>query len=61
VLQLHGEDDRAVLPQIMPASRQWCAGPYEEHEVPRAGHFLPEEAPDAVNDHLLRWLDGLTR
>jgi pimeloyl-ACP methyl ester carboxylesterase len=60
VLQLHGEDDPAVLPQIMPGSRQWCSGPYEEHEVPRAGHFLPEEAPLAVNTHLLRWLDGLT-
>jgi pimeloyl-ACP methyl ester carboxylesterase len=27
--------------------------------VPGAGHFLPEEAPDAVNAHLVGWLDRL--
>ena len=59
VLQLHGEDDPAVLPEIMPTSRARCAGPFEAYEVPAAGHFLPEEAPDAVNAHLVRWLDGL--
>ena len=59
VLQVHGEDDPVVLPEIMAGSRQYCAGPYEEHEVARAGHFLPEEAPEAVSRHLLAWLERL--
>jgi pimeloyl-ACP methyl ester carboxylesterase len=56
VLQLHGADDRAVLPEIMPGSAAYCAGPFESHLVARAGHFLPEEAPGAVNDRLVDWL-----
>ena len=28
----------------------------ELHVVPRAGHWLPQEAPDAVNGLLVDWL-----
>lgn len=58
VLQLHGADDPTVLPETAAGSEVFCAGPFEEHLVPGAGHFLPEEAPDAVNAHLLRWLES---
>jgi pimeloyl-ACP methyl ester carboxylesterase len=57
VLQLHGEHDRSVLPETGVGSAQYCSGTYEHHVVARAGHFLPEEAPDAVSAHLVRWLD----
>jgi pimeloyl-ACP methyl ester carboxylesterase len=61
VLQLHGEHDRSVLPDTVAGSAQYCSGPYEHHVVTGAGHFLPEEAPDAVSGHLVRWLDAIGR
>ena len=51
-------------PTTAGGSRAYCAGPYERALVPGAGHFLPEEAPDVVNDHLVAlarrppWLAG---
>jgi pimeloyl-ACP methyl ester carboxylesterase len=59
VLQLHGEHDRAVLPDTSSDSADYVTGPFVRHLVPGAGHFLPEEAPDQVNTHLLAWLDTL--
>jgi pimeloyl-ACP methyl ester carboxylesterase len=59
VLQLHGERDGAVLPSTAGGSETYCVGPYERALLPGAGHFLPEEAPEVVNDHLVRWLDSL--
>lgn len=58
-LQLHGAGDRCL-----PAARAALlgadavvAGPsYRFELVPRAGHFLPEEAPDQVNAVLTAWL-----
>ena len=41
------------------AWREKASGTVDGRALP-CGHFLPEEAPDAVNDHLVRWLDGLT-
>jgi pimeloyl-ACP methyl ester carboxylesterase len=61
VLQLHGEHDRAVLPDTIGGSAAYCTGPFESHLVASAGHFLPEEAPDAVNRHLLDWLGPPSR
>jgi pimeloyl-ACP methyl ester carboxylesterase len=59
VLQLHGEHDRAVLPDTSSDSADYVAGPFERHLVPGAGHFLPEEAPSVVNDYLCAWLATL--
>ncbi len=59
VLQLHGEQDRAVVPALATRSSAYVQGSFEQHLVPGAGHFLPEEAPAAVNAHLVRWLNGL--
>ena len=57
VLHLHGEDDPTVLPGTAAGSEQYCQGPFERHLIPGAGHFLPEEAPDAVSARLVDWLD----
>jgi pimeloyl-ACP methyl ester carboxylesterase len=59
VLQLHGEHDGAVLADTAGGSAAYVTGRFDRHLVPRAGHFLPEEAPDVVNQHLLGWLDTL--
>ncbi|GAA2165348.1 alpha/beta hydrolase [Pedococcus bigeumensis] len=59
VLQLHGEHDGAVLADTAGGSASYVTGPFERHLVPNAGHFLPEEAPDVVNQHLLDWLATL--
>jgi pimeloyl-ACP methyl ester carboxylesterase len=59
VLQLHGEADRFVLPGTAQLSARWAAGPYTWCAVPGAGHFLPDERPDAVDAALLPWLAGL--
>jgi pimeloyl-ACP methyl ester carboxylesterase len=59
VLQLHGALDPYVVPDAALASHRW-AGPHLRYElVPDAGHFLPEEAPEAVTAALVDWLANL--
>ncbi|NNM47159.1 alpha/beta fold hydrolase [Knoellia koreensis] len=60
VLQLHGRDDGAVVAASAGGSGEFCDGPFERHLLPDVGHFLPEEAPDAVNRQLLDWLGRVT-
>jgi pimeloyl-ACP methyl ester carboxylesterase len=62
VLQVHGSADRCV-----PVGAARLTGlhtdlvsDYRFHVVPRAGHFLPEEAPGPVTDLLLGWLGEVT-
>ena len=58
-LQLHGTADRCILAAHAPlsAADAAVAGPQHRFElVPRAGHFLPEEAPGRVNALLTGWL-----
>lgn len=56
VLQVHGEQDRALPARVA----SWGNGaPYRFDAVPGAGHFLPEEAPEATTELLLDWLRGL--
>ncbi len=61
VLHLQGAADRCVLPAATRGSDRLVSGPYTYLEIPGAGHFLPEEAPDAVTRALLDWLPGLPR
>jgi len=58
VLALHGDQDGAMMPALAPRSAAYVQGPFEQHLVAGAGHFLPEEAPVAVNAHLIHWLDA---
>jgi len=59
VLQLQGDQDRAVMPDLAPLSSAYVADSFEQHFIAGAGHFLPEEAPAEVNTHLVRWLNSL--
>jgi len=59
VLQLQGEQDGAVVPALARESSAYVHGPFEQHFIAGAGHFLPEEAPAEVNAHLLRWLGSV--
>jgi len=58
VLVLCGEDDRLAPPEC---SREIAAlVPHAELVwLPRCGHMLTMEKPEAVNAHLVRWLRGL--
>jgi pimeloyl-ACP methyl ester carboxylesterase len=59
VLQVHGSLDPVVLPKVARGSSRFVRGRYRWELVDGAGHFLPEEAPDAVSDLLTDWLATL--
>ncbi|MFN8075303.1 MAG: alpha/beta hydrolase [Kineosporiaceae bacterium] len=59
VLGLAGAEDPYVPPAAWAGCEAAVRAPWRLEVVPGAGHFLPEEAPDDVTDHLLRWLKGL--
>lgn len=59
VLRLHGADDGCFLTAATTGSERYAVGSYTEQIVPRAGHFLPEEAPEVVSTALIDWLATL--
>ncbi|MCC2309422.1 alpha/beta fold hydrolase [Cellulomonas chengniuliangii] len=60
VLQVHGELDgcrpAGAAPAVGHIAASLGAG-YRFEKVAGAGHYVPEEAPDRVNELLLAWLD----
>ncbi|MDO8106433.1 alpha/beta hydrolase [Isoptericola sp. b441] len=57
VLQVHGDQDRCLPLRTVGG---WAGGrPYRLEVVSRAGHFLPEEAPEETGALLLDWLGSL--
>lgn len=56
VLQLHGAQDRTVLPRTAIGSRHYTAGPYAWRLLADTGHFINEEAQPRVLALLLQWL-----
>jgi pimeloyl-ACP methyl ester carboxylesterase len=59
VLQLQGTDDRCVLRSSTTGSGAYVPGSYSYVPVEGAGHFLTEEAPEAVSTALVAWLGTL--
>lgn len=51
---LSGEADPLRPPAALQADSRHFTGRYEQIIVPRAGHFLSREAPDAVSDAVVR-------
>ncbi|GAA6527576.1 alpha/beta hydrolase [Intrasporangium sp. DVR] len=56
VLELHGADDGCVLVNSIRGSARYVPGDFRSVTIPRAGHFLTEEAPEVVSDELVGWL-----
>lgn len=56
VLQVHGAQDRTVLPRTALGSRQFTTGPYAWRALPDVGHFPHEEAPREFDDLVCAWL-----
>ncbi|HEU5033573.1 MAG TPA: alpha/beta hydrolase [Mycobacteriales bacterium] len=54
-LQLHGSQDRWVLPDSARGSGRFVAGDYVWRSISGVGHFPHEEAPEVVSDELVRW------
>ncbi len=58
VLQLHGSLDRCQLPSTVLGAERYAHGGYRLDVLDGVGHFLHEEAPDAVTAALLAFLRG---
>ena len=56
VLQIHGAQDRSVLPRSALGSNKFTAGPYAWRSMPNVGHFPHEEAVAATNGLIVDWL-----
>lgn len=60
MLHLRGDADPYVLARTVDGTRRYA--PHGRYvNIPGAGHFAHEEAPDLVNAHLARFLDGVYR
>jgi pimeloyl-ACP methyl ester carboxylesterase len=55
VLQLHGAQDRCVLPSTAQGSSRHVSADYEWRLLPGVGHFPQHERPEQVSDELIRW------
>lgn len=47
-IALEGEADGVSPPGRTESAARHFTGPYQNRIIPRAGHFLPREAPEAV-------------
>lgn len=59
VLTVHGDADRCLPLASRRGDADYVAGPHVDVVVPGAGHWLPEEAPEATTEALLAFLDSL--
>ena len=56
VLQVRGALDPTVSRAALEAAGRWAHGPHRVVEVPGAGHYVPEEAPEHLSAVLTSWL-----
>ena len=61
VLQVEGGQDRFLGRSTARRDAAFVTGPFRAERVADAGHFVPEEAPEALTDLLLDWLGTLPR
>lgn len=55
-LMIQGGDDHCIAPESSAGCDQAFAARYERIVLPGVGHFPQREAPEAVTEHVLRWL-----
>jgi pimeloyl-ACP methyl ester carboxylesterase len=58
---LHGEEDRASLPQSSEGKSNYFISGYRRRLIPNVGHFIPREAPEVVLEEIIRlaeWTDA---
>ena len=55
-LFIYGEKDPAILPETVANVREAIDAHYEEVRVPESGHWVQQEAAEAVNDTLREFL-----
>ncbi len=56
VLQIHGLDDTAYVPEVLRDTWRWVESDYTLVTVPGAGHWLHQEQPTLVNRSIAMWL-----
>ena len=57
VLQIHGMDDKALLPGALDGTWRWLERDWTLVTVPGAGHFVQQDAPGVVSKTMRSWLD----
>jgi epoxide hydrolase 4 len=55
-LFIYGEKDFAILPETVKGLNQYVDSTYQEVRLPDCGHWVQQEAPEAVNQALLAFL-----
>jgi pimeloyl-ACP methyl ester carboxylesterase len=56
VLLVHGLDDQALLPGALNDTWEWLGGDLTLVTIPRAGHFVQQDAADLVSRTMKMWL-----
>lgn len=56
VLQIHGLDDKALLPGALNHTWEWLEKDWTLLTIPHAGHFVQQDAADLVTRTMLSWL-----
>lgn len=56
-LFIYGEKDRAILPATVAGIADVVSGPYYEHRIPGAGHWVQHEAADEVTGVIRTFLN----
>lgn len=56
VLLIHGLDDTALLPSMLNNTWEWLEKDLTLVTIPKAGHFVQQDAADMVNRSIKSWL-----
>jgi pimeloyl-ACP methyl ester carboxylesterase len=56
ILMIHGLDDVALLPGALDGTWNWVDGELTLVAIPKAGHFVQQDAPERVTEVMARWL-----